>query len=161
MRFFVSLLFLALLATACDSGRVYEFDQELKNRNWRSTDTLAFEFGIRDLGKTYNLYYNIRNSLDYPYARLFIQYSLEDSARTVLSSKLVSAFLFDQKTGRPQGSSGLGDVYDHRFPLLEKYAFKHPGRYKLRLQQFMRTDSLKGMLAVGVRVEEVGRNGDR
>ena len=143
----------AILLTACDARRVYEYNQDFKNRSWNVTDTASFEFIIRDPGQKYNLYYNVRNSLDYPYARLFVQYSLQDSVGSELHKKLVSAFLFDQKSGKPQGSSGLGDVYDHQFPLLRDYEFKVPGKYMMKMEQFMRMDTLPGILAVGLRVE--------
>ena len=116
-------------------------------------DTTLFEFAIADPGKQYNVMYNVRNSLDYPFSRLFISYSLEDSAGTVLQKKLLSSFLFDQKTGRPEGNSGLGDVFDHQFPLLAQYTFPLSGKYRIKLQQFMRKDTLTGILSVGVRVE--------
>jgi gliding motility-associated lipoprotein GldH len=64
--------------------------------------------------------------------------------------------LFDQKTGRPNGSSGLGDLFDHRISLLSNYHFERPGAYTVSLEQFNRRDTLQGVLAVGVRVELVG-----
>ncbi len=158
MRFFVLPAFLVTLLVACDDSRVYEYNQDFADRAWKVSDTPRFEFVIKDLGKKYNLYYNVRNSLDYPFARLFVQYSLEDSTGAALQKKLVSEFLFDQKTGQPHGSSGLGDVYDHRFLLLNDYEFKRPGKYRMKLEQFMRMDTLHGVLAVGVRVETAGEN---
>jgi gliding motility-associated lipoprotein GldH len=62
--------------------------------------------------------------------------------------------LFHEKTGEPFGSSGLGYVFEHQFPLLENYTFKNPGKYTMRFEQFMRTDTLKGVLSVGIRVEK-------
>ena len=153
MRYIVLVVLLAILLAACDARRVYEYNQDFKNRTWNVSDTASFEFTIKDLGKKYNLYYNVRNSLDYPYARLFVQYSLQDSTGSELRKELVSAFLFDQKTGKPQGSSGLGDVFDHQFPLLKDYEFKVPGKYKMKMEQFMRMDTLRGVLALGLRVE--------
>jgi gliding motility-associated lipoprotein GldH len=153
MRFLVVLVCLISLVTACDSRRIYEDTRDFNDRSWRMTDTARFEFFILDPGKKYNLYYNIRNSLDYPYARLFVNYSLQDSTGAELQKKLISEYLFDQKTGQPQGSSGLGDLYDHRFPLLNEYKFRHSGKYKLELEQFMRMDTLPGVLSVGLRVE--------
>ncbi len=150
---FVLVLLLAIVMISCDNSRIYEVNQDFNERTWKITETPEFEFIIKDLGKRYNVYYNIRNSLDYPYARLFVNYSLRDSAGAELSKKMVSEFLFDQKTGQPLGSSGLGDVYDHRFPLLKEFEFKQQGKYKITLEQFMRMDTLSGILAVGVRVE--------
>lgn len=152
MRLAVILL-LTLELVSCDQSRVYELNHDFKDRTWKINETPEFEFIIKDLGKRYNVYYNVRNSLNYPYARLFVNYSLHDSTGNVLSKKMVSEFLFDQKTGQPFGSSGLGDVYDHRFLLLKEFEFKQQGKYRLSLQQFMRADTLSGILAVGARVE--------
>jgi gliding motility-associated lipoprotein GldH len=150
---FVLVLLLAIVLISCDNSRVYEVNHDFNELTWKITETPEFEFIIKDLGKRYNIYYNVRNSLDYPYARLFVNYSLRDSTGVELSKKMVSEFLFDQKTGQPLGSSGLGDVYDHRFPLLKEFEFKQQGKYKITLEQFMRMDTLSGILAVGARVE--------
>jgi gliding motility-associated lipoprotein GldH len=134
---------------------VYETNHDFSDRSWRVNDAPEFEFRIDDPGKRYNLYYNVRNSLDYPYSRIFITYHLQDSVGNELQSKLSTQYLFDEKTGAPFGSSGLGDIYDHRFLLLDHYEFKLPGRYKLKLEQFNRQDTLKGVLAIGARVETI------
>jgi gliding motility-associated lipoprotein GldH len=147
--FFFTLLFLA----GCDSNRVFEDYNEFDDRTWKVTDPVVFEFQIKDASKKYNLYYNVRNSLEYPYARIFVQYSLTDSIGTELTKKLTSNFLFDQKTGRPLGRSGLGDVLDNQFLLLSNQSFKTEGTYRFRLDQFNRQDTLRGVLAVGLRVE--------
>jgi gliding motility-associated lipoprotein GldH len=147
--FFFTLLFLA----GCDSNRVFEDYKEFDDRTWKVTDPVVFEFQIKDASKKYNLYYNVRNSLEYPYARIFVQYSLTDSIGTELTKKLTSNFLFDQKTGRPLGRSGLGDVLDNQFLLLSNQSFKTEGTYRFRLDQFNRQDTLRGVLAVGLRVE--------
>ena len=136
------------------SSRVYEYNVDFKDRAWKVEEVPEFSFTITDTRQKYNLYYNIRNSLDYPYSRLFVTCSMQDSTGSELSRKLVSAYLFDEKTGRPAGSSGLGDIYDHRFALLKDYEFRANGKYRVRLEQFMRTDTLKGILSVGVRVEK-------
>lgn len=152
MRYFSLVLVICLFAS-CDSERVFEQNTEFKDRTWKVSEPVVFDFVIEEPQQKYNLYYNVRNSLDYPYARLFVEYQLSDSTGAELSKKLVSEYLFDQKTGRPLGNSGLGDVFDHRFLLLEKQEFKFAGKYSLRIEQFNRQDTLKGVLAVGVRVE--------
>ncbi|MBS1557574.1 MAG: gliding motility lipoprotein GldH [Bacteroidetes bacterium] len=141
------------LLIACDSQRLFEKNTEFKERIWKISEPAEFEFQISDTVKKYNLLLNVRNSLDYPYARLFFNYELTSPDHQLLSKNLVAEFLFDQKTGQPFGTSGLGDVYDHRFPLLKNYVFKKPGAYHLRVEQFMRVDSLPGIVAVGLRVE--------
>ena len=151
---FISLLFVFVtILFSCDTNRIYETNHDFEGRSWKVSEPQEFEFRIDDPGKKYNLYFNIRNSLDYPYSRIFVTYHLQDSVGHELQSKLNTQDLFDQKTGAPSGSSGLGDIYDHRFILLDNYEFKFPGKYKLKLEQFTRQDTLKGILAIGVRVE--------
>ncbi len=146
-------LLLLISLVSCDSDRLYENNVEFEDRTWKVIDEPRFEFVIKDTVQRYNLYYNVRNSLDYPYARLFITYHLYDSTGKELTKKLINNDLFDQKTGAPFGESGLGDLFDHRLPLLNRYRFAYPGKYSLKLDQLMRQDTLKGVIAVGVRVE--------
>jgi len=154
MRFLFLITGCGILFSACDNSRVYEHNIDFSDRSWQVTDTALFDFQIRDTAAKYNVYYNVRNTIDYPYARLFIHYSLTDSLGNALSKKLINNDLFDQKTGQPNGNSGLGDIYDHQFLLLEKVAFARQGKYHIKLEQFMRQDTLPGVIAVGVRVEK-------
>lgn len=155
-KFFLafSVLLVASLLCSCDSNRVYENNLDFKDRTWKVTEVARFNFTIPDTAKRYNVYYNVRNSLDYPYARIFVTYHLYDSNGSELYKKLVFHDLFDEKTGRPLGDSGLGDLYDHRFTLAEHRRFAYRGKYSIKLDQFMRQDTLQGIVAVGVRIEE-------
>jgi gliding motility-associated lipoprotein GldH len=151
MRFVV--LFMIVLLAACDNSRVFEKNSDFEERFWLVQDKPTFDFEIQDTTQAYTLYCNIRNSVSYPYSRIFVSYSLKDSFGNEMSKQLVSTFLFDQKTGEPLGTSGLGDIYDQQLPLLANYTFPKPGKYTLQFEQFMRTDTLQGVLAVGLRVE--------
>jgi gliding motility-associated lipoprotein GldH len=149
---FGCLIFFVLFA--CDHSRLYEQNTDFSDRYWTVNEKPEFEFTIDQPADKYTLYGNIRNSVSYPYARIFFNYYLQDSTGADIETKLVSQYLFDAKTGKPFGNSGLGDIYDHSFPLLTDYQFKHRGRYKIKLEQLMRVDTLQGILAVGVRVEK-------
>lgn len=153
MRFAIALAAGAILLSSCDSNRVFEDHKDFEKRVWAERDSAVFNFRIEATDAPYNLFYTVRNSVDYPYARLFVDYTLRDSAGHLLGRALSTAHLFDLKTGEPFGRSGLGDLYDHREPILENYEFTQPGRYSVTLRQYMRQDSLPGVLAVGVRVE--------
>jgi gliding motility-associated lipoprotein GldH len=157
MRFLFLLVVVGLLVLGCDSSRVFENYVEFADRTWKIQEPAQFEFEIKDTQTKYNLYYEVRNSLDYPWQRIFINYQLTDSTGTPLSQKLVADYLFE-KSGEPLGRSGLGDVYDHRFPVLKNYSFAKPGKYKFILQQENRKDTLAGILAIGFRIETASTN---
>src|SRR5690242_13250108 len=147
-----ALLVILLLLNGCDNSRVYEKNSDFANRQWLVNEKPSFEFTV-DKDQPYNLYCNLRNSVSYPYSRIFITYTLKDSLGTEIKKEMINKFLFDEKTGKPNGSSGLGDIYDQQFLLLQNYSFSKPGTYSVQFEQFMRTDSLQGVLAVGLRVE--------
>lgn len=152
----VALPFLLLfVCSACDRARLYEKNTDFKQRHWVVSDKPSFDFEIQDTEPKYNLYMTLRNESDYPNSNIYFTYYLSDSTGSSLEKKLNTEFLFDKKTGRPLGNSGLGYIYEHKFPLLESYTFQHPGIYTIRYEQFMRTDTLRGVVSVGLRVEKV------
>ena len=148
------ILFLALffIVSGCDSRRVFEGKKDFRENYWVFNDPAEFEFQIEDTDKSYDLLFNIRNTAKYKYQNIYLQYYLEDSTGRLLSNDLKNIQLFHKITGVPMGK-GLGDILDIEKVFLEKYRFEHPGLYRLRIDQFMRQDSLPDVLSVGLRVE--------
>jgi gliding motility-associated lipoprotein GldH len=155
MRVLSALWISVIFLTGCDGTRVYEQITDFAQRQWVISEKPEFEFVIDNTNEKYNLYLNVRNSVSYPYSRFFFTYYLHDSTGVELQKNLMGEFLFDAKTGKPFGKSGIGDLYDHRFLLLKDYQFKNKGKYAVTFEQFMRMDTLPGILAVGLRVEKV------
>ena len=153
MRSALVLISFFTLLISCDSTRLYEVNHDFDERYWLVEEEPGFQFTITDIDTKYDLYLNVRNEVSYPYANIYLTYYLEDSLNNVLNESLMNQFLFDKKTGKPFGSSVLGDIYDHRFLLLKDFTFSQPGQYEMRYKQFMRKDTLDGILSVGLRVE--------
>jgi len=145
------LLFIFLIG--CDTSRVYELNIDLEDNFWKQDHMPTFQIEIPDADQSYNVYYNIRNTISYPYYNLYLKHILEDSISNVISTNLDELILFDEKTGRPLGS-GLGDIFEHQIPVLVNYQFSNKGKYTLKVQQFMRLDSLPHIMSVGIRVEK-------
>lgn len=153
------LLFVIVFSVcACDSNRLYEKNHDFDERYWLSAENPEFQFEITDTTLKYNVYCNLRNSLSYPLSRIFVTYSLQDSTGHSYKNEMISIFLFEEKSGKPLGSSALGNVYDHQTLLLKDYSFTKAGEYTLGFEQFMRMDTLQGILAVGFRLEAVSPN---
>lgn len=146
---FAGLLF---IIAGCDNQRVFEGKKDYPDRYWVFNNPAEFEFEISELDKSYNLLFNIRNTAKYQYQNIYLQYYLEDSTGRLISKELKNIQLFNPITGVPLGN-GLGDLFDSEKPFLEDFSFEHPGKYKLRIDQFMRQDSLPEILSVGLRVE--------
>jgi gliding motility-associated lipoprotein GldH len=145
-----------ILMFACDEQRVFEENRELDNAFWLADSAKDFTFTINDTTSRYNIYYSLRNTASYPFRNIYIDYVLEDTTGRQLEGSLVNQQLFHPKTGEPYGS-GLGDVFDHQFLLLENYPFPAAGNYIMSLRQYMRRDTLKDVVAVGIRVEKASK----
>jgi gliding motility-associated lipoprotein GldH len=154
MRNLVLIFICAAWFTACDDTRVFEKNLDFEQQAWMSGHKPEFEINIPDTATAYNVYCNLRTSVDYPFSRIFFTYYLEDSLGLVFSKKLVDYMVFDPQTGKPNGSSGLGDIFDHQVPLVNQHRFPYAGTHRIKFEQFMRTDTLAGVFAVGVRVEK-------
>jgi gliding motility-associated lipoprotein GldH len=141
-----------IFSSCADPLRVYEKNVDFKDNIWLADSVVNFEFEIQDPSLTYHLYYNVRNSISYPYHNLYVRHHLEDSVGNLLGSALQNMDLFDPINGAPLGD-GLGDIYDHRILAISHQAFPTEGFYRFRVQQFMRQDSLPLILSVGLRVE--------
>lgn len=147
------LIISVMLLAGCDSNRVYEKNIDFRNKQWVVNDTVKFQFEIKAPQKAYNVYWNVRNSISYPYRNLYLTYYLEDTLGHRIAKDLHNVLLFEPKTGKPYGD-GLGDIFTHQFLALPGYKFDTAGIYQIRLEQYMRTDTLQDILSVGVRVEE-------
>ncbi|GIV36616.1 MAG: hypothetical protein KatS3mg032_0995 [Cyclobacteriaceae bacterium] len=144
-------LWLLPLLAACDPARIYEQYYDFPERYWPVNEKPEFSFSVTDTSASYNLYVNLRHDNNYPFANLYFIFALADSSAAVYQ-KLHSADLFD-KNGRPLGKSGIGFLFDRRVPVLKDFRFRKPGPYTVTLEHFMRTDTLRGMRAAGLRVE--------
>ncbi|MCA8831526.1 gliding motility lipoprotein GldH [Hymenobacter pini] len=158
MRFLRRLLPVAglLLLAACNPNEVYEKNTDLKSPLgepyvWAVQDKPTFEFEIPDTTQRYDVYFNIRNAADYEYYNLYVKHTLSGPDGKPISRLLHEMLLMDPKTGEPRGD-GSGDIFDHRFLALPNQKFRQPGPYKIVLEQYMRQDQLRGIMAVGVRV---------
>ncbi|MGF1635798.1 MAG: gliding motility lipoprotein GldH [Cyclobacteriaceae bacterium] len=147
-------LFFLIFVTGCDNQRLFEEKADFENMTWPIGAPATFEFDISDTDLSYNLYVSIRNSIDYPFHNLYLMHQLQDPEGAVISKSLNNIILFDPKTGRPEGK-GVGTTRDLQKLLMSDQKFEKSGKYKIRLDQYMRPDVLLGVASVGIRVEKV------
>ncbi len=152
-----TVLLLSFIVFSCDSSRVYEDYETIEEGFWHVDSVKKFTFHIADPQKEYNLIATFRNASSYPFYNIYFQYSLTDSLDSIIIQELKEVDIFDPKTGQPYGS-GLGDLFDHSFPLIKNHSFPAKGSYNLKLQQFMRMDTLPFILSIGGRVEFATKN---
>ncbi|WP_062545951.1 gliding motility lipoprotein GldH [Rufibacter tibetensis] len=150
---FMFLLSLGLFLGSCDSNRVFEEVQDIPDNQWPVRLSPTFAFEVTDTTQAYNVFFNVRNALHYPFYNLYLRHYLIGPDGQQVNSMLHEMYLMDPKTGEPKGK-GAGDIFDHQFRGLKNIRFQRAGQYKIRLNQYMRQDPLPGIMAIGVRVEK-------
>ncbi|MBR9998878.1 MAG: gliding motility lipoprotein GldH [Cyclobacteriaceae bacterium] len=150
---FLGLILIVLfLGISCNEDRVFEKNVKIKDRIWSIQQPATFQFSIQDTHYPYDFYFNLRNSILYPYQNIYLNYSLMDTLGNIFKSDLVNIRLFDSKTGEPLGD-GMGDIFDHQYQVIDNYRFNNPGVYRMRINHYMRPDSLPEIMSVGLRIE--------
>ncbi|MEP2026295.1 MAG: gliding motility lipoprotein GldH [Reichenbachiella sp.] len=144
---------LAASIMACSSNTVIDEQSDIQEGLWHLDSLVAFQFEIEDTTSAYQIQYNVRYSVNYPYYNLFLKYYLEDSTGEILSSELQELILFDKKTGEPIGE-GLGDLFDRGVPVFEDQKFSYAGSYSFKVKQFMRMEQLPGILSFGLKIQK-------
>ncbi|HET8861485.1 gliding motility lipoprotein GldH [Marivirga sp.] len=153
MRPILSIICLTFLIFSCTEDRYFEDNIDFKDRIWGLEESAEFDIEIDSIEVPYRIKLNVRNTLDYPYRNLYIQYSLSDSNRNI-SKKLHNIKLFEGKTGKPFGDR-QSEVFSHQLILQDSVYFPEKGNYTIKLKQYMREKELKGMVSVGIRLEQI------
>jgi len=150
---FFCLLLCVLTSVGCSTDAVYEHHTEISNRLWNSDSTLVFNCRVPDSDRPYDIQYVIRHTNKYPFYNLYVQTSIIDSLGNQLDQQLHNLMLFDAKTGEPKGK-GLGDLYETTVNALPAYNFPFSGKFNIAIKQYMRPDSLPGIISYGIKLRE-------
>lgn len=138
---------LVILVFGCSDDRIYEDFQVVPSGNWGIQDTLRFDLGDLDLNGRKSMI-AVRFNEGYSFSNCYVRVISYDSAGVILENKLINVPLFDSKSGEPLGK-GIGSTYTKYDTL--PFTFK-PETKSLTLLQYMRTDQLNGIEAVGLKI---------
>lgn len=152
MKQLILLVIAVLFFISCDPERVSEEHKDV-DTYWRADSIATFSFEVPNKQQDYNVFFYVRNGVNYPHSNLYFKYFLKDNLGAVMESELVNFQLFHAKSGYPLGN-GVGDLFEHEYELLTKYRFPYVGPFEISFQQYMRYDSLPEIYSVGYRLEK-------
>ncbi|NDV45919.1 gliding motility lipoprotein GldH [Paludibacter sp. 221] len=150
------LLFITLLAVAlfssCKNNNVYLSYHAVNPNGWNKDSIYTFEFDIVDTIASYNIYINVRNTPDYPYQNLWLFLS-ETQPDDAMSNDTIEFYLADHR-GKWLGT-GAGSTKEMPVIYKESIYFQKSGKYTFDITHGMRTEDLKGITDIGIRVEKL------
>jgi gliding motility-associated lipoprotein GldH len=140
---------ISLLSSSCQSDAVFDQTESLAaTGGWVQKKHIDFPFEIQDTLQSYDLRVAIRQSNDYPFYNLYFNCRVLDAQQGILKKGFAEAMLYDPKSGKPKGG-GVGDMYSHSYTIFKGLKFRRPGKYHVDLEQYMRTDTLTGVVSIG------------
>jgi gliding motility-associated lipoprotein GldH len=150
MNKYISLFFVLILLVSCDKSVYYEKNHDISNEDWFIENELNHELEIRDTMDIFNMFFHIRNSVDYGYSNLFL-FVKTTFPNGQMSRDTLECILAD-KSGKWYGK-GRGKYRDSKILFKPQVRFPLQGVYKIDVQQAMREEPLKGIANVGISLE--------
>lgn len=148
-------VFFLLTLSSCEPNYIFEQTYQLEEDTWTYTDSLSFEIDVKDTLKIYNLYLDLKHSTDFGYQNLYTKINTTFPAGQQISETL--SLELQHKSGMWFGDCS-GDYCKLRIPIQEGAYFNSSGLHTITIHQFMRTDSLKGVKSLSLRVEDTGES---
>ena len=146
------LLCITIGFAACDETYLLSDTKGIPNAQWSYSDTLDFKVPINDTTQLYNLYIQFAYADTFPYQNIYLKLSTKfpDGKRV---SRVRAFDLFDIQ-GNPSGNCS-GKTCQARIMLQDNLYFNQIGDYIITLEQFTRSNSLPGLISVGIMMEKV------
>ncbi len=160
-----SLMFLMLISMfyACNTEEYAFLEYKNLDGNWHKNDTLAFKFEPKDSIQNYNVYIQLRNNLEYEFRNIYLISSISFPNGKVVVDTLEYPMAY--KDGRFMGKGA--NVIENKLWLKENVNFAEQGEYVFKLRQATRktgdiqgVTKLKGILDVGIQIEEIKENNE-
>ncbi len=148
MRFLAVLVL--FLSVSCQH---YFFDDKkvLKDEVWNYSDSVAFEFDIKDTNLVYNIFLEVAHKSDYQfqnvYSKLYVNFPDGKERKQNVSLELADS------RGEWKGKCS-GKYCTSRLPFMPSATFDQAGHYKMKFEQFTRLDSISGIGSLRLIIEE-------
>lgn len=121
---------------------------------WQAGKVLEYPIEIKEKGNTLDFIYQVQYDPEFSWENIWLNYQLTGPGGDTLIRSTDNLFLFEPGSGRPIGSGCKERLYLNAY-FLRNVKLRQTGKYHLRVQHFMRTDTLKGIQALGLRLREV------
>lgn len=151
--FGVLTLITVLTTNSCIKKPAVEDYRMLHHSEWNQDTILIFEMNIPDPKKVYNLSFTVRNEGRYAYSNLWLFVSIEPPSGKAMNDTI------ELTLAKPSGEwlgSGLGDLYDRKYPYKQTLFFPEIGKFTISVRQGMRTPNgiLKGIHDFGIALDK-------
>tara|TARA_B100000579_G_C22838560_1_gene860191 strand:+ start:1745 stop:2200 length:456 start_codon:yes stop_codon:yes gene_type:complete len=149
MRLLILISFLSLFFS-CQNNTVYSNYYTFRDNIWYADSSIVFNFKNKTQE---NLKFNLSLSYnnDYPFQNFYTSYSLLDSNKNIINSRMVEYQLFEKKYGYPLGS-GTFQYFVKDSVILEADNILINSEYTFLVKHSMRKNELNGINKIGLTI---------
>lgn len=151
---FSFILISLLLLAACKSNIVFTDSVVMKGNKWNLLNIASFKVPITDTLKSNNVIFTIRTGSAYPFRNIYLFVTTTSPDGKALTDTL--QFNLADEKGKWYGK-GFGDIHELNLPYKSNVYFPVKGIYQFNIQHGMRTEDLKGVYDIGLRIEKISK----
>jgi gliding motility-associated lipoprotein GldH len=149
---FFPCIFISLLFSACNSNVIFTDSVSIPNEEWTLDNVASFSPEITDTISYNNIFFTIRTGSSYPFRNIYFFVSTTSPAGKTITDTL-QYMLADEK-GKWYGK-GTGDIHELTLPFKASVYFPLKGIYSFKIRHGMRSEQLKGVYDIGLRIEKI------
>jgi len=141
---------LFLLLTACTQDELFSEFHSFSRAEWDKRESVCFEVPVYDISVPYNVIIELRHNNGYPFRNiwLFVEHQTPSGN---MRTDTVDIYLADTY-GKWHGK-GIG-LHSYSFPYQANVQYPDTGTHVYTMRQGMRSDVLKGISDIGLRVSK-------
>ncbi len=148
-----SILLLTIVCglVSCDDTCVAEQHIQLPHAEWHKDSIVTVRLPVSDTLSGNAIILTLRHNDNYPYNNIILSVTTESPQGMMLCDTVEYRLADAQESWEGKRS---GKWIDHRLAFRTNVQFQQSGDYKFTIAQLMRNEELKGVGAVGVRIEK-------
>jgi len=139
-----------LLGVSCSSESQFEQFNNINPEGWKYDDTLTINYPHPKEGSAVNMSFYIKSDDAYTYRNLFLFVEIESPEGQVARDTLEC--ILSRPDGRPLGN-GMGSLRTVQIPFQTSETLPGAGVYTFKLVHGMRNPEVRGIHAIGLRID--------
>ena len=150
VRYILFFLLITATGVSCKQVIVNEKLVDLPRHQWAQNQHAVIIFDIND-STSHQLSLIVRHTQQFPYNKLLVKLTIQDTAKQVLTAMNINAPLTNA-SGNWTGEI-MDDIFYNRIKIMPP-VFLKPGKYRFVLQHQMKETILPCLLNVGVAIDK-------
>lgn len=149
---FLFCVFCTLLFYGCNSNILFTDSVSMPDEEWTLENVPSFTPEITDTVSGNYIFFTIRTGSSYPFRNIYLFVSATSPAGKTITDTL--QYMLAAEKGKWYGK-GIGDIHELNLPYKASVYFPSKGIYSFKIRHGMRTETLKGVYDIGLRIEKI------